>query len=65
MSYGYSILKINDFNFKINVHVYESIDIKLNSIIDDFYLNIIEGKIGSGIIGIESIYSLKDKSVWK
>ncbi len=63
MSYGYSIVKINDFNFKINVHVYGSIDVKLSSIIDDFYMNIIEGKIGSGMIGIEPIYYLKDKSV--
>ena len=58
--YGYSIEKENKNNFKVNVHVGSDIDLKLDYIIEGFYKNIIEGKIGSGEIGINSKYYIFD-----
>ena len=59
--YGYSLEKGKDNNFKVNVHVSGNVDLKMDYIIGGFYKNIIEGKIGSGEIGINPIYYIYDE----
>ena len=59
--YGYSLGKGKENNFKVNVHISGNVDLKMDYIIGGFYKNIIEGKIGSGEIGINPNYYFYDE----
>ena len=59
--YGYSLEKGKENNFNVNVYVSGNVDLKMDYVIGGFYKNIIEGKIGSGEIGINPIYYIYDE----
>jgi len=63
INYGYSLEKLNDYDFKLDVYSGGNVDLEIVTNIDKRIIETISGKLGSGRIGATANYTLHDKSL--
>jgi hypothetical protein len=63
INYGYSLEKLNDYDFKLDVYSGGNVDLTIVTNIDKRIIETISGKLGSGTIGATANYTLHDKSL--
>jgi hypothetical protein len=61
--YGYSLKKLNKYDFIMDVYVKSAIDLKVDTYVDNKVLETISGRLASGKVGVTANYTLHDKSV--
>ena len=61
--YGYSLKKVNNYDFNLDVYVGSKIDITTNVNIKNLIIQTISGEVGSGKVGINANYTLHDYTV--
>jgi hypothetical protein len=63
INYGYSLEKLNDYDFKLDVYSGGNVDLTIVTNIDKRIIETISGKLGSGTIGATANYTLHDRSL--
>jgi hypothetical protein len=63
INYGYSLEKLNDYDFTLDVYSGGNVDLTIVTNIDKRIIETISGKLGSGRIGATANYTLHDKAL--